>query len=257
MRQATARALGPKAIPGCPARCPEEPEPGKTLGRSDASSAPLDGWDWLCCEPAETDLDEATGPGTGNLAGHTFQNLQEGLSPRIEADLPMEEAAETAAVGLGSQEAGSAVVAPQSARTARGREGFNLEGRPSSRVAAGLIERVAQEATDGADGLEVLPVAYPQGSTELVGGEVSGASCLNLEEGLGSEVLSPSRAFPRGFLASCLQPSGTFVSRGAGLLSQARARAKAFALLPGFGLGLRRSPLPRRLAESGTSEVLL
>ncbi len=206
MRQATARALGLEASPGRPAGCPEAPKLGMVLGRPNASSAPLDGWDWLCCEPAETDLDEASGPGTGNLAGHRFQNLQEG---------------------------------------------------PESRVAAGLIERAAQEAADSADGLEVLPVDCPQGSTDLAAYEASCASCFSLDEGPGSGSLCPSGAFQRGFLAAGLQPSGTFASRGAGLLSQARARARAFALLPGFGLGLRRSPLPRRMAESGRSEVLL
>jgi len=224
----------------------------RAAGWLGAPDALLDGWDWLGGWPAEAGLAAATGPGTGNLAGHTFQNLQEGPSSRVGADL-IERAAQEAAegqegtsLGLGAEAAGPA--APASSC-------LDLEEGLSSRVGTGLPEGAAQEVADGTGGLEVVPVACPQGGTELAACEASGASWFNLNGGPGFGVLCPSGASPHGFLAAGLRPSGAFVSRGAGLLSQARARTWAFALLPGFGLGLDRTALPRRKARPGQCGV--
>jgi len=217
----------------------------RAAGWLDASNAILDGWDWLEGGPAETDLVEAAGPGTGNLAGHTFQNLQEGPSSRVGADLPERAAQEAAegqegpSLGLGAGRRADQAVPASSC--------LDLDEGLSSGVGTGLPEGAAGVA----GGLEVVP----RDGMELDAREASGAFCFNLNGGPGSGVLCPSGASPRGFLAAGLQPSGTFVSRGAGLLSQARTRARAFALLPGFGLGLDRAALPRRKARPGECGV--
>jgi len=214
----------------------------------------LDGWDWLEGGPAETDLVEVTGPGTGNLAGHTFQNLQEGPSSRVGADLT-EGAAQEAAEGQGGPALGWRV-GRNAGQAAPDTSWQDLEEGLPSRVGADLTEGAAEQAATGLGSMEAGSTVASQGARPARDGEglaARSSSCLTLDEGPGSEVLSPSVAFLSGFLAAGLRPSGAFVSRGAGLLSQARARVRAFALLPGFGLGLSRAALPRRKARASGS----